>query len=159
MRPLAVEALAAKAQLILHGTVLSTTVLRDDAGSIYTKINLQVSEVWKGTLATNHFTIVHGGGVLGEITTTATGQVSFDVGEEVVAFLVLNQRGEGVCIGLSQGKFQIWSDPATGEKLARNHFHGRNPNATNNLQSANIINRLSLAELKQRAQAVQGGAR
>jgi hypothetical protein len=159
MTPLAIEDLTAKAQLILHGNVLSTTVQRDPAGRIYTKIDLQVTEVWKGTLATNHFTIVHSGGVLGEEIATASGEVEYAVGEEVVAFLVINPQGEGVSIGLSQGKFQVSPDPATGEKLVHNRFHGLHPNAANssnpNNSSTRIINRLTLADLKRRA---QGGA-
>ena len=46
-------------------------------------------------------------------------------GEEFVAFLVFNPRGEPVTIGLAQGKFHVWRDPQTGEKFANNLFHGK----------------------------------
>jgi len=162
MIPLPIEKLSARADLILHGTVTSTTVRRDPAGRIYTAVDLQVDDVWKGSLTTNHFTIVHGGGVLGEEASVVSGEADYAVGEELVCFLVLNQRGEGVSIGLSQGKFNVWKDPATGEKLAHNRFHGLHPAAANPSpaavpgRAAPIINRLTLADLKQHA---VGGAK
>ena len=160
MVPLSVDWLAAKAQLILHGKVLSAAVHRDAEGRIYTAVQLQVDEVWKGSLATNQFTIVHGGGVLGDEIAVVSGQANYEVGEEVVAFLVLNQRGEGVSIGLSQGKFHIGKDPATGEKLAHNRFHGLSPTtpnpSANGTSAARVLNRLTLADLKRRA---HGGAK
>jgi hypothetical protein len=162
MIPLPIEKLSARADLVLHGTVSSTTVRRDPAGRIYTAVDLQVEEVWKGSLTTNQFTVVHGGGVLGEEASIVSGEAEYAVGEELVCFLVLNQRGEGVSIGLSQGKFNVWKDPATGEKLAHNRFHGLHPSAVNPSPSATpgratpIINRLTLADLKQKA---VGGAK
>ena len=161
MVPMPVEEMAAHSKLILQGKVVSTTVLRDDTGEIYTKVDLQVDEVWKGSLATNHFTIVLGGGILGDEGVSISGQVEYEVGEEVVAFLVLNSRGEGVTLGLSQGKFHVWADPATGEKLVHNPFHGLRPSAPNPNRPAvapsphihpppALINRLTLADLKGR---------
>jgi hypothetical protein len=156
MVPLSIARLAAKAQLIVQGKVLSTTVQRDAEGRIYTAVQLQVDEVWKGSLATNQFTIVHGGGVLGDQVATVSGQANYAVGEEVVAFLVLNQRGEGVSVGLSQGKFHVWKDPVQGEKLAHNRFHGLRPTVANppamGTSAAPVLNRLTLADLKRRAQ-------
>jgi len=151
--PLPVSALSSKADLVLEGQVVSSTVQRDPQGRIYTKIDLQVAEIWKGTLATNHFTIVHGGGILGDERTTVSGQVEYEIGEEVVAFLVLNPRGEGVTIGLSQGKFHVWQDAATGEKLVNNPFRGQPERSASNRNQAK---KLTLATLKQ---SVTGAAR
>ena len=156
MWPLSIEQLTAKADLVLQGKVLSTTVQRDPQGRIYTTVKLQVDEVWKGSLATNQFTLVHGGGVLGDEVATVSGQAKYEVGEEVVAFLVLNQRGEGVSVGLCQGKFQVWNDPLDGEKLAHNRFHGLRPAAAGppakGVTAAGFRNRLTVADLKQRVQ-------
>lgn len=168
MVPLPVEEIATRSQLVLQGKVLTNTVLRDDEGQIYTKVELQVDEVWKGALATNRFIIVLGGGILGDEGMTISGQVDYEVGEEVVAFLVLNARGEGVTLGLSQGKFHVWSDPVTGEKLVRNRFHGMRPAAPESAAPSPralavkihpppvVIHRLTLADLKQRC---AGGAK
>ncbi len=161
MVPISVEQLAAKSQLILRGTVTSKTVQRDDAGRIYTRVELQVAEVWKGTLATNRFTIVHGGGTLGDRRVTVSGQAEYIIGQEVVAFLVLTERGEGVSIGLAQGKFNVWLDAKTGERRARNPFHGNDSNTPAKAVKSSPANaaaqeRLTLDTLKQRA---QGGAK
>src|SRR2546425_10487824 len=122
--PLPIEQLAQESAFILQGTVLSKSCQRDLAGRIFTKVELEVAEVWKGSIATNRFTVVHGGGILGDRKATVSGQVEYGIGEEVVAFLVFNQRGEGVTLGLAQGKFQIQQEAGTGERLAHNLFNG-----------------------------------
>jgi hypothetical protein len=153
MVPLSVARLAARAQLIVQGRVLSSSVQRDEAGRIYTAVQLQVDETWKGTPGTNQFLIVHGGGALGDQVAVVSGEATYQVGEEIVAFLVLNQHGAGVSIGLSQGKFQVEKDPVTGEKLAHNRFHGLAPTGANPpANGARALNRLTLAELKRLAQ-------
>jgi hypothetical protein len=154
LTPLSVEDLSRRADLILQGTVTSKTCLRDPDGRIVTHVQLTVSNVWKGTLATNSFTIVHSGGTIGDIESEVTGQVEYSVGEEVVAFLVLNKRGEGVTIGLAQGKFLVWKDKTTGEKFVHNIFHGDTEEAA--ARSGNKAAKLALKELQQRA---QGAAR
>jgi hypothetical protein len=125
MRPLPVAELTERSELVLHGTVASKECGLDPSGRIVTRIQLSVEDVWKGALKTNSFTIVHGGGKVGNLRAQVSGQVEYQTGEEVVAFLVLNQRGEGVTLGLAQGKFHVWKDKATGEKFAHNLFHGR----------------------------------
>jgi hypothetical protein len=156
--PLSIAQLASESHLILQGTVRSKSVQRDPQGRIYTRVELQVAEVWQGRLATKSFNIVHGGGILGEEQTVVGGQAEYEIGEEVVAFLVLNPRGEGVSIGLAQGKFQVWQDPATGEKLAGNRFHGlEEGGATASARDLTRTppgsdGRLTVADLKRRVQ-------
>jgi hypothetical protein len=58
---------------------------------------------------------------------SVSGQVEYVIGEEIVGFYVLNQRGEPVTIGLCQGKFDVWQDKQSGEKFACNIFHGSPP--------------------------------
>src|SRR5689334_7993195 len=64
--PLTVEALARQAELVVQGTVLSKTCQRDPAGRIYTKVELEVTDVWKGAVTGSPMVLVHGGGILGE---------------------------------------------------------------------------------------------
>jgi len=161
MTPLSVENLTQRAELILQGTVASKVCLLTEGGSVYTRIEFNVNAVWKGTLTTNRFIIVHGGGTVADTTTVVSGQAEYEVGEEVVAFLRLNARGEGVSIGLAQGKFQVWEESATGAKFAHNLFHGEPPTAESPSQSAlrtaaGPPKRLGLQELRQR---VEGGAK
>src|SRR5438045_2794414 len=85
--PLTIEQLTDHSQLIIQGAVLSKSCQRDPAGRIYTKVELEVNEVWKGTCANRIFTLVHSGGILGDRKATVSNQVEFGIGEEVVAFL------------------------------------------------------------------------
>ena len=156
MIPLAVEELSQRAELILQGAVESKMCLKDSDGNIITKISFKVSEVWKGNLTTNVFTIIHGGGTVDGLTTIVDGQAEYQIGEEVVAFLRLNERGEGVSIGLAQGKFRVWKDDATGEKFTHNLFHGK-PKGTEASSQAALrsaagkSDRLRLQDLRSRA--------
>lgn len=163
LREMPIAELAAKSDVVVHGTVTSTITQRDSAGNIVTYVSLAIAEVWKGNIDTNTFRIVHSGGILGEEVQTCSAQVEYKIGEEVVAMLVLNQRGEGVTLGLVQGKFEVKKDAVTGEKTARNLFHG-NPEKTDTRGSnSKALNagpggktKLGLAEFKQQ---VQGGGK
>ena len=156
MRPLAIDELVRKADLIVQGTVLDKTCLRDDAGRIYTKVNIRVAEVWKGVLPTNAsppvLTIVQGGGTVGDVREEVSGDVQYDAGEEFVAFLVFNSRGEPVTIGLAQGKFHVWRDPQTGEQFAHNLFHGKPEPAAGDNRNPSAP--LPVSELKSQVQQV-----
>jgi hypothetical protein len=160
MIPLSVAELTSEADVVIQGKVVSTTIKRDPEGRIYTSVDLLVEDVWKGHVATNHFTLVRGGGVLGLEVSEVSGEADYDVGEELVSFMVLNQRGEGVSIGLSQGKFFVSRDAASGEKLVHNRFHGLHPSKPNppavGPAATQIQNRLTLAGLKEQ---VVGGAK
>jgi len=155
-RPLSIEQLSGRATMILHGTVVGKSVQRDAEGRIYTKVDLEVNEAWKGPSQGKHFTLVHAGGVLGEEWSMASGQEEYDVGEEVVAFVVLNRRGEGVTVGLAQGKFHVSPDAVSGEKRVHNLFHGHAPENAADANSAGVKRAvLPLIELKRRVQAPQ----
>jgi hypothetical protein len=159
MIPLSVAELTSEADVVLQGRVVSTTVKRDPEGRIYTSVDLLVEDVWKGHVTMNHFNLVRGGGVLGLEVSEVPEEANYEVGEELVSFMVLNKRGEGVSIGLSQGKFFITQDADSGEKLVHNRFHGLHPAEPNpppGVQTASQIqNRLTLAGLKD--QVVGGG--
>lgn len=147
VRPLPIEELNQRSHSVVHATVTAKSVQRDAEGRIYTKVTLQVQESWKGQNLSGNFSIVHSGGVLGDEIASVSGQTEYEIGEEVVLFLVLNQRGEGVTVGLAQGKFKVTEDPQTHEKHAHNPFHGEQPGKSDK--------RLRLADLKAR---VKGGA-
>ena len=148
--PIPVEQLTAKAGLIAQGKVSRITVQRDPQGRIYTRVELDVSETWKGHLPTNHCVIVHGGGVLGEEQAVVTGQAEYEVGEEVVAFLIQNPRGDWVSIGLAQGEFHVDKDPTTGEKVVHNPFHGHGQTPPSATTPPDSKRRMSLGDLKKK---------
>lgn len=107
-------------------------------------------EVWKGEVKDNPLIVVHGGGELNGRRSMVTGQVDYQPGQETVAFLVRNARGEAVTLGLAQGQFQVWKDAVTGKKMARNIFLGGNSSTNGSIQKlddgANA--RLTLDSLK-----------
>ena len=151
--PLSIEQLTQESALVVQGTVQSRSCQRDSAGRIFTKVELAVAEIWKGSLRTNRFTVVHGGGILGDRKATVSGQVEYGIGEEVVAFLVFNQRGEGVTLGLAQGKFSIGTDAETGERFVHSPFHGEHATrhrSVSELATPTTQRRLTLAALKKR---------
>lgn len=155
--PLTLAELTAKADLVVRGKVRSLTGAEDDAGRVFTRVELEVAEVWKGPRQPAVLEVVHGGGSVGKKRVVVSGQVQYRPGEEVVAFLVFNPRGQAVTLGLAQGKFQVWADPQTGEKLAANLFHGTAPGgaAARPLEAKPAGDRLTLSGLKHQ---VQGGA-
>jgi hypothetical protein len=152
--PLSLSELAGKADLIMLGSVLSKTCQQDEAGRIFTRVELQVAEVWKGAVASKILSVVHGGGILGGRRIAVSGQVEYTIGEKVVAFLVRNDRGEAVTLSLAQGKFHVAQDPNTSVKTVHNPFHG-NPSASGwvaTQESAVAARRLTLSQLKQAVQ-------
>ncbi|GDY23232.1 hypothetical protein LBMAG56_45790 [Verrucomicrobiota bacterium] len=121
--PVPIEELARTADVVLRGEVVSRSCERDPRGRLTTRIELAVSEVWKGA-PTTHFTVVQAGGTLGEQRQTVIGQAEYRIGEEVVAFLALNRSGEGVTLGLAHGKFSLVRSRNSGELLAQSAFLG-----------------------------------
>lgn len=121
--PVPIDELARFADVVLRGAVVSRSCERDARGRLTTRIELAVSEVWKGA-RTTHFTVVQAGGTLGDQRLTVIGQAEYRVGEEVVAFLALNHSGDGVTLGLAHGKFSLLRSPESGELLAQSAFLG-----------------------------------
>ncbi len=156
--PLEIEELTKKADLVVQGVVASQASRKDASGRIYTEVELDVAEVWKGKLSEKILKVVMGGGVMGGRRTVVSGQVDYAKGEEVVGFFRFNDRGEAVTIGLAQGKFQIVKDERTGEKLANNPFHGesRRSVAKAGISTPTNPEPLTLLQLKRR---VQGSTR
>ena len=158
MAPLEIEQLAHKADLVVQGVVVSQTCRRDTAGRIFTEVEIELTEVWKGSASGKRLKVVMGGGLLDGRRTVVAGQVEYPSGEEVVGFFRINDRGEAVTIGLSQGKFRVQLDERTGEKLAVNPFHGaiQQTVAKSGAADRSDGDGLTLQRLKRR---VQGAAR
>ena len=155
--PMSLDELAAQADLILSGRVVGKTCLRDEAGRICSKVELDVRETWKGRVPSGRFTITLGGGTLGDRRVVVPGQADYVPGEEVVVFLRLNPRGEGVTLGLAQGKFAVRIEEQTGERVLHNLFLGGSgaPRSPVGLQAVGAnAGRLLLQDVKRR---VQGG--
>lgn len=159
--PLSLEELAAQAEAVAQGVVLRRSCQQDGDGRIYTRIELQLKEVWKGRPPGPVLTLVQGGGVLGEKRAQVIGQAEFTVGEEVVVFVVFNARGEAVTLGLRQGKFHVQPPVGGGEALAGNGFaHAARPASPRAALTAPAAPPprawLPLSELRRRVQETEG---
>lgn len=157
MLPLSIKELSHQADIIVQGVVTNKVCLQDEAGRIYTRVDLQITETLKGKEVGDSMSVVHGGGTLGDRRVEVSGQVEYGIGQEVLAFLVLNPKGQAVTLGLCQGKFEIWQDGTTGEKFACNPFHGTQPStsaetARQSVASAPSPVRLGLNALKEQIQ-------
>jgi hypothetical protein len=146
--PLSVEELNRHADLVVRGTVKEKTCRRDEQGRIYTEVVLQVAETWRGKPAAERLTIVHGGGVLGNRAETAIGQVEYTPGEEVVAFLIHNPRGEAVTVGMAQGKFHLERNSKDSTVWASNPFHAGE--TADKSRAKSLGARLAVDDLKRR---------
>ena len=124
---LSIDQLAAKSDCVVHGIVIGKSVQKDAEGRIYTQVRLHVQDVWKGKVKANPFAIVHGGGILGSRRDSVSGGVGYKLGEEVVVFLAINSRGEGVTLGMRQGKFRVWREDSTKQRYAQSLYHGGRP--------------------------------
>ena len=122
--PLAIETLAAKADAVVHGTVVRMSCQRDDEGRIFTTVHLQIIEQMNSRQRGGTLVIVQGGGVLGRRIARSPIQPTYRIGAEVVVFVVFNSLGEAVTLGLNQGKFDVVRASETGLTTVRNPFHG-----------------------------------
>ena len=116
---LPVSRLAAEASLVVRGEVERKTTRRDEAGRILTEVQVVVQETWKGNLKKPALTLLHGGGILGNVGARVTGQAHYAPGEKVVLFLVPNGQGQFVTVGMEWGKFLVIEDPDSGKPMGR----------------------------------------
>jgi hypothetical protein len=149
--PVPVEDLARRADTVVHGRVASLEASQDAEGRVFTRVELEAAEIWKGP-ATNRFSLVLGSGVLGRRWTKVVGEPEFRLGEEVVVFTVRNPQGDAVTLDLARGKFavQVTGD---GRKLLSNGVFGRPVEAAGYRLPTQVP--LPLEELKRRVEGVK----
>lgn len=123
--PLTPRELALQAGLVVHGKIEALETGRDAAGRVFTRVDIRVDEVWKGTPPGPTCRWVAGGGILGDRVEGSEAHAAYAVGEELVAFLVRNPDGDWVTVGLAQGRFQVREDPGPGgRRWVHNPFWG-----------------------------------
>ena len=143
---------------VVHGTVSRVeSRWTADRSQVLTYVTLSGVERLKGE-GPAEVTFIQWGGRIGDEEFAVLGSATFREGEEVVVFLdVMESRAEyGVpsapwILGLSQGKWDVVTDAATGERLAVNAAArtGRVMGAV----SPDAPDRIPLAELVRRVRA------
>ena len=72
--------------------------------------------------------VVQIGGVLGRRIARSPIEPTYQVGAEVVVFVMFNSRDEAVTLGLNQGKFDVARQPKTDLATVRDPFLSPIPN-------------------------------
>ncbi|MHC5212676.1 MAG: hypothetical protein ACYTG2_18335 [Planctomycetota bacterium] len=121
---LSVEDMTQRATHVVHGTVSAVHASRAPGGRIYTYVTLEVQASPKGEASTS-LTFVQLGGRIGDLACGVVGAPTFEVGEELVVFLLqMTPRDaleDGVdlwLLGLGQGKWSVTTDAADGTRRA-----------------------------------------
>lgn len=110
--------LVAFADVILTGQVTQVAAGWDH-GVIYTYITLDVGDVLKGWVPERQIVLKQLGGRVGDLALMIGGQAAFRRGEQVLAFLEARPRDRTLSTtALWQGKWNIDTDSATGQKVA-----------------------------------------
>jgi hypothetical protein len=107
--------MTARADQIIVGDVVSVQTTWDASHrTIYSTIELNVQESWKGsTPASGRISIRQPGGRVGEIEMTVHGMSSFSAGERTLLFL---ERAH--VVGMGQGKRRLYREPSSQRWLA-----------------------------------------
>lgn len=121
IRPLSIADLTKRSEVIALGTVIS--ILSDwnaPKTTIYTRIDLQVEEVFKGAASKETISFYQLGGEVGNTASTVAGTAPFTRGERVVVFLYKDKEQRLQLTGSFQGKFSIEKrGPSEVEMVAR----------------------------------------
>lgn len=119
MAQLSTDQLVAASELIVHGTVVEVWTERDERGGIWTRAQVEVDDVLKGSLGTDVLVVDQRGGTYGGVTETMDAAPRYSVGEETVLFLETLRNGHMVSVGLVQGKFTVMMDPYQKKKIVQ----------------------------------------
>ena len=116
LRAMDLVELTAGADQIVVGDVVSVQATWDASHrSIYSTIEVNVQESWKGSPPANgRISIRQPGGKVGEIEMTVHGMPSFSAGERTLLFLKRAQ-----VVGMGQGKRRLYREPGSQRWLAQ----------------------------------------
>jgi len=116
--PMSDSALAADADVILIGEVLSLTSEWNDAEDLmFTYVEIQVDSVIMGPTTDSIITLRLWGGSDDDYTMMLDGGPTFEVEETVLLYLESDFTSLFPIIGFNQGKFTIRTDPQSGETI------------------------------------------
>ena len=111
MRPVDLETLARRADVIVRGTTEATVAsLTEDGKQIHTVAILRVRSVLKGALAPE-IEVRTPGGTIGDIAQVVQGAPQLSKGEEVILFLHRVSERRFTIEGFALGKYQVIEGP------------------------------------------------
>jgi hypothetical protein len=117
LSPLRVERLVQLSEEIVHGTVAAAeSRWTPDRSSIVTETRIQVFETLKGEGGAE-IVLTQLGGTVGAPRVEVPGIGAILPGQEALFFVSRDERGVRSLTGLSQGRFDVRSDLATGAKV------------------------------------------
>jgi hypothetical protein len=109
---------------IVIGTVQGTqSHWNESRTAIVTDVTVSVSDVLKGD-ATSTVTLTQPGGEVDGMRYEIPGSPAFRANEEVLLFLWEDSHGRAQVNGLAQGKFELRTDPASGERVLSRQLPG-----------------------------------
>ncbi len=117
LEQLSLDEMISKSTGVVRGRVTASRAAARGA-DIYTYYSIAVAETWKGAALTQWEVAVPGGALRGQHQTVA-GAPDLKVGEEYVLFLWTSRAGLTQVIGLSQGLFEVRTNPAGNPILLR----------------------------------------
>jgi hypothetical protein len=114
---LSVEQMTDASDLVVRGTVTQVFTELDDRGNVWTRAQVEISEVFKGDTTTRAVLVDQMGGVHGNSYSVIRWSPRFSKGEEAVFFLETLRSGKTSIVGWYQGKFTLRMDPEVGENM------------------------------------------
>lgn len=100
------------AEYIVRGTVVDTWTEQDANGLVWTRVQLEVSHVFKGPQV-DTLLLSEAGGAYGSVQTQVAGAASFSVGEDLIAFASTRGDNRVQLIGMRLGKYTVRLDPVS----------------------------------------------
>ena len=139
---------------IVHGKVIDVTAAwNDEKTQIFTTVTVETTENLKGVKSST-FTFKQLGGTVGDRRVSVPGFPVYEVGSETVLFLTNDPYDRVATVGLGQGKFNVYTDNDTGQKMVANDIIGLELLDSSKLTEASTM-RMNLSELKESIKQAQ----
>lgn len=90
---------------------------REDHKFVYTYVTIEVAESFKGDRLSNTIVLEELGGEANGMTVTVPSNPVFEVGQRAIFFLDVKDERHLRVHGMEQGKFDVFTNEATGEKI------------------------------------------
>jgi hypothetical protein len=110
-RRLTLEEQVDLSDIIVRGTVTEVWVERDESGRVWTRAQVDVSEVLKGDKATEFVVVDQLGGEWAGMRMDMPGAARFARDEDIVVFIDVLRSGAYAPLGMANGKYTVRLDP------------------------------------------------